>query len=80
MSFTLHVTTTGYAFHNEETGELDPGAELARILREMANQVDPAGNYIIGDGSRDTSGRIYDYNGNNACLWTYTARNASVED
>lgn len=77
MAFTLSMTTTGAAFHNEETDEYDPGEEIARILRVMADQLTE--NYIIGDGSRDASGAISDVNGNSAALWVYNTTNFSAE-
>jgi hypothetical protein len=48
MAFTMTVSLTGAAFTDEDSGEFEPQAELARILREVANDI---GEYYKTNGS-----------------------------
>lgn len=55
MAFTMSVKLTGAAFTDEESDTFEPQPELARILREVANDI---GEY------HKTSGTITDAYGN----------------
>ena len=55
MSFKLSIKTDNAAFTNEDTGEDAPHAEVARLLREVADRVEGG----------DDHGVIMDVNGNN---------------
>lgn len=61
--FTLSIKTAGAAFthetNDETNGEPDPGPEVARLLREAADQID----------SGYTRGGLYDINGNTVGEW-----------
>lgn len=39
-TFTVKIDTDGAAFHREDDDTPDPGAELARILRVIADRVE----------------------------------------
>jgi len=43
MAFTLKIDTDNAAFYNDSDGnDFDPGPELARILRNLADALDAA--------------------------------------
>lgn len=68
--FTVKINTHGAAFTNvtndEDNGTPNPGPELARLLRELADGIE----------HRTTAGRgtLIDGNGNTAGTWTLTRR------
>lgn len=68
--FTVKINTRGAAFtveSNDETnGAPQPGPELARLLRRLADELE----------DRTTAGRgaLIDANGNDAGTWTLTRR------
>ena len=72
--FNLEIRTANAAFVDGETGEI-AGYELARILRELADQLEPA--YLTtrsGSVSRTLNeGSGFDVNGNKVGDWTWTA-------
>ena len=54
MTFTMNVKTSNAAFTDTADG-FDPGPELARILRDVADRME--GGYVL-------SGSVFDINGN----------------
>lgn len=42
MRFEVHIGTDNAAFRDEETGQRQPEWEVSRILRELADRLDPA--------------------------------------
>lgn len=59
MKFTVHISTDNAAFHPvSEDEEFRPGPEVARILRELADQVEYS-QLVPG-----VPIRLRDYNGN----------------
>ena len=55
-SFTMQMDTENAVFAD------DPAAEIARILRKLADRIESAGN-------SDTGGRLLDANGNAVGTW-----------
>ena len=55
MTFTMNVKTSNAAFTDEDSGAFNPGPELARILRDVADRME--GGYVL-------SGSVFDINGN----------------
>lgn len=55
----LNIKTTGAAFYDDD-GTPNPGPELARLLRNLADRIEGA------DGEDGDSGPLYDANGNRA--------------
>ncbi len=65
---TLNIDTENAAFDGR-----DAEAELARILRKLADQIE-TGLTDIDDGERSGTGFVYDINGNKTGTWA-----ASIE-
>lgn len=66
MSFTLTINTNGSAFrhvtNDEDSGEPNPGPEVARLLRKAADKIDAG--YIGLTGLMDVNGNTvghYDF-------------------
>lgn len=53
--FRIDITTDNAAFRDEETDLPNPGAELTRILRLLADRIEQGGGQ---------SGQLFDINGN----------------
>ena len=60
MTFTLKIETSNAAFY-------EPGAELARILKELSERAADL-NHVYDD-----RGALRDVNGNTVGTWTYKA-------
>ena len=59
MIYQVRIETGNAAFHNDLTGEPDPGPELARILRSLADRVEDMHPGDLGEPIR-----LRDINGN----------------
>lgn len=55
MRYTITIHTDGAAFHTDD-GRPDAGPEVARILRDLADKVEPCRNLPARTGLRDTNG------------------------
>ncbi len=62
MAFHLTIKTDGAAFTNEDTGEPNPGPEVARLLEQIAREIRELG--ITGDAV------VRDYNGARVGSWS----------
>ena len=61
MAFTLNIATDNAAFHDEGDGDaFDPGPELARILRKLADTLDGPDRYPDNGMLRDVNGNRVD--------------------
>ena len=68
MAFTLKIDTDNAAFYDDSDGDaFDPGPELARIFRELADQVE--------EGDLYAEGAVRDVNGNTVGRWTLSKEN-----
>ncbi len=63
-SVTITIRTGNAAFQNDMSGTLDPGPELARILRNAANLLEDKNQTPESWGKSDCLFRLYDANGN----------------
>lgn len=62
MRFEVHIGTSGAAFKDEETDAPRPEEEVARILRELANRMDPTAEGLTLVPEQPI--RLSDINGN----------------
>jgi hypothetical protein len=68
MKFKLEIDMGNAAFDTSEEGnDACNGIEVARILRDLAKQVDSGVNLESGMGRK-----VYDYNGNKVGGWEVT--------
>ena len=66
MAFTLKIDTDNAAFYDDSDGnDFDPGPELARLLRNLADTLD-------SPEVHDDSGTVRDINGNRVGTWEIT--------
>jgi hypothetical protein len=78
VRFELHLSTNGAAFGTEDMDESMAQAEVARILRAAADDIEKAdaggytGPVIFGGSALNTPVRLRDINGNRVGYWLYT--------
>jgi hypothetical protein len=63
MKFTLEINCDNAAFCDEDTGESNPGPEVARMLAALAYRLPP-------DLEPEDNGAVYDVNGNKVGKWS----------
>lgn len=71
MTFQLTINTDGSAFCDEETGDHAPGAEIARILRRLADRIE------FGGWLEEP---VFDINGNRVGNYVVTNDDSQVEE
>lgn len=64
MKFTIEIICDNAAFCDEDTGEPNPGPEIARLLRRVARYIDSP-SPVPGD-----TATLFDVNGNRAGEWS----------
>ena len=72
--FQLTINTAGAAFtvesNDEENGTPNPGPELARLLRTLADKIDQGAADWSGATIRERRGTLVDTNGSSVGRWS----------